>query len=84
MADISYRNQIWQQILDGKRHWTASEDAAGDGDLFFTTVVTPLRELRALGRFDTLEEVPFNVNGESYVGLIEIIGSINFDPDDEI
>jgi hypothetical protein len=75
---MSYVEKIHSQILDSrKRSWSAAE-YDGDADTFFTEVVIPLRQLRSLGMFDALDEVPFNVDGESFIGVIDVIGPINF------
>ena len=75
---MEYRDEIWQQILDGKRSWTAAEDAEGDADVFLTRILNPLRQLRAMGKIDNLEEIRINVYGESNIGIVEIIGAIDF------
>jgi hypothetical protein len=72
-----YRNAILSQILHGKHMWS-NTDVDGDHDVFFTQVVTPLRELKYAGVFDALSEVESPIDGEVYITGIEIIGAINY------
>jgi hypothetical protein len=66
-----------QEVLDGKKAWSV-EDAGGDKDVFYTEFVVPLRKLRGAGMIEKLLEERINADGDSYIGIIEIIGAINF------
>jgi hypothetical protein len=77
-----YRKEVLAQVLDGKRLWSNGE-TGGDGDVFYTQVVIPLRELKYEGVFDTLNEIEFAIDGDTRIVGVEIIGGINYLPDDE-
>jgi hypothetical protein len=66
-----------QEVLDGKRSWGV-EEAGGDKDVFFTEFVVPLRKLRGTGMIEKLIEERINADGDSYVGIVEILGAIDF------
>src|SRR5207237_654825 len=55
-AQMSYAQERRQEILDGRKSWNKNNHAAGDGDLFYTQFVLPLRELRDSGLFEGLYE----------------------------
>lgn len=78
----AYQKEILAQILDGKRSWTNAE-VNGDFDVFKTQIVDPLRELKYEGVIEELEEVRFAINGESHIAVVEIIGAINYDQNEE-
>jgi hypothetical protein len=72
------------QLLDGKRTWSKAElGADADANDFFTQVVTPLRELNYEGVIDTLNEVEFAIDGNVEITFVEIIGAINYHPEEE-
>jgi len=77
-----YRKEVLAQVLDGKRMWSNSE-TGGDHDVFFTQVLTPLRELKYDGVFDTLNEIKFAIDGDTHIVGVEIIGGINYLPEGE-
>ena len=45
-----FKDKIWQEILDGNKHWKVSENTQEAFDLFEVTIVRPLEELRDEGR----------------------------------
>lgn len=44
-----FRETVWQQILDGRRYWTAN-DTGGSLDRFDVEVVEPLEHFQSIGR----------------------------------
>jgi hypothetical protein len=66
-------------ILDtGKRSFSVEDVPGNDRDVFYSEYVVPLRQLRSRGVVEDLDEVRFNVDGESYVASVDIIGGINY------
>ena len=76
---MEYRDEIRDQVLDGKRSWNKNSDAGGDADVFYTRVVVPLRELRDEGFFEKLYEHIGNARGRRNIDRVDIGGSINLD-----
>lgn len=72
-----YQKEVLAQILDGKRMWSNAE-TGGDHDVFYTQIVTPLRELKYEGVIETLSEIEFPIDGNVYITGVEIIGAINY------
>jgi hypothetical protein len=74
------RNELIKQILDeNKRSWDTNSDSGGDGDIFYTQVVRPLRELRDEGFFERLHEHAANEHGRQVIDRVDIGGSINLE-----
>jgi hypothetical protein len=72
-----FRDTIWQQILDGKRTWTAN-DTGGDLDRFHVEVVQPLEHFQSLG---WLRFVPHEgaYRGRKRVDSVRIDGEVRTD-----
>jgi hypothetical protein len=71
-AVSNYRDDVLRRIKD--------EDASiPDKDAFLTECVIPLRKLRDEGILDKIEEIPFAMDGDFSIGIVEIIGAINYD-----
>lgn len=79
---MSYIEEVRQQILDGKRTWSVDEYGS-DYDAFFTQAVAPLRSLRAKGMIQAIEEISVAHDGETHIGIVEIIGAVNFDQENQ-
>jgi hypothetical protein len=77
-----YQKEVLAQVLDGKR-MSSNSETGGDNDVFFTRIVTPLRELKYDGLFDTLSEIVFAIDGDTHIVGVEIIGGINYLPEGE-
>ena len=71
----SHYDEIRRQVLEGKRSWGMNE-YNDDHNAFFVQAVEPLRRLHAAGMIETLDEISVNADGESYVGIVEIVGKV--------
>lgn len=68
------------EILDqGKRIWSSHADSGDTDDIFYTEFVIPLRELKADGLFENLDEIKSNRRGNPTITQLRIRGSINVD-----
>jgi hypothetical protein len=72
-----FRKEVLAQVLDGKRIWSNAE-TRGDHDVFYTQIVTPLRELKYDGVIDALNEIEYSIDGDTHIIGVEIIGGINY------
>lgn len=78
MSSLEYKEQRWQEVLDGKRMWEQPKLCPGDDDKFRTEYVDPLKQLEAEGRFE-IAVITYNIHGRPNVPLaIKIVGAINF------
>jgi hypothetical protein len=72
-------DDLLKLILDtGKRSFSVQDVPGNDRDVFYSEYVVPLRRLRDRGVIEDLAEARFNVDGESYVAAVDIVGGINF------
>lgn len=72
-----YQQSVLDRVLDGKRLWS-NADAGGDADVFYTEVVTPLRELRYEGVIEDLIEITSAIDGDVVIIGAEIVGPVNY------
>ena len=73
-------DDVLKEILDhGKRSFTIADVPDNDPDTFYSLYVVPLRQLRNRGIIERLAEVRINHRGESHVGVVDIVGGINFE-----
>lgn len=74
----SYPQELRQQLLDGKKQFS-TEDYGNDKDRFYTECLVHIRKLRDRGVIEQIDEVTNNVNGDSYVFVVDLIGSVDYE-----